>query len=127
MGGNAGTQTLSVVIRSISLGEVELRKNWKLVLKEIGLGAVNGAITGIITGIILYIKYGNPYLGLIVVISMIGNLVIAGFFGFLIPLVLKLVGADPALASAIFLTTATDVLGFFIFLGLAKMFLPLLI
>jgi len=127
MGGNAGTQTLSVVIRSISLGEVELRKNWKLVLKEIGLGAVNGAITGIITGIILYIKYGNPYLGLIVVVSMIGNLVIAGFFGFLIPLVLKLVGADPALASAIFLTTATDVLGFFIFLGLAKMFLPLLI
>jgi len=127
MGGNAGTQTLSVVVRSISLGEVELKKNWKLVLKEIGLGAVNGAITGTITGIILYMKYGNPYLGLIVVISMIGNLVIAGFFGFLIPLVLKLVGADPALASAIFLTTATDVLGFFIFLGLAKMFLPLLI
>lgn len=127
MGGNAGTQTLSVVIRGISLGEVDLKKDWKLVIKEIFLGIINGAITGVITAIILYMVYGNPYLGLIVFVAMVGNLVIAGFFGFLIPLVLKVVGADPALASTIFLTTATDVLGFFVFLGLAKMFLPLLI
>lgn len=71
-------------------------------------------------------KYGNPYLGLIIFAAMIGNLAIAGFFGFLIPLILKKMGADPALASAIFLTTATDVFGFFLFLGLAEMFLPLL-
>lgn len=127
MGGNAGTQTLSVVIRSIALGEVSLKKNWKLVFKEIALGVVNGAATGILTGIILYMKYNNPYLGLIIFAAMIGNLVIAGFFGFLIPLLLKGFGIDPALASAIFLTTATDVFGFFIFLGLSKMFLPLLI
>lgn len=126
MGGNAGTQTLSVVIRSITLGEVELKKNWRLIFKEIFLGIINGAVTGFITGIILYMIYGNPYLGIIVFISMIGNLVIAGFFGFIIPLVLKVVGADPALASTIFLTTATDVLGFFVFLGLAKTFLPYL-
>ncbi|AOT70649.1 magnesium transporter [Geosporobacter ferrireducens] len=126
MGGNAGTQTLSVVIRSIALGEVSLKKNWKLVFKEIALGVINGATTGILTGIILYMKYGNPYLGLIIFAAMIGNLVIAGFFGFLIPLLLKVFGIDPALASAIFLTTATDVFGFFLFLGLAKMFLPLL-
>jgi magnesium transporter len=126
MGGNAGTQTLSVVIRSIALGEVSLKKNWKLVFKEIALGVVNGAATGILTGIILYMKYNNPYLGLIIFAAMIGNLVIAGFFGFLIPLLLKVFGIDPALASAIFLTTATDVFGFFIFLGLSKMFLPLL-
>jgi len=126
MGGNAGTQTLSVVIRSIALGEVELKKNWKLVFKEIALGVVNGAATGIITGILLYLKYGNPYLGLIIFAAMIANLVIAGFFGFLIPLSLKVFGIDPALASAIFLTTATDVFGFFIFLGLSKAFLPLL-
>ncbi len=126
MGGNAGTQTLSLVIRSIALGELELKKNWRLVFKEVALGVINGAATGFITGLILYIEYGNPYLGLIILAAMIGNLVIAGFFGFLIPLLLKLFGVDPALASAIFLTTATDVFGFFLFLGLAKMFLPLL-
>ncbi|WP_129598102.1 magnesium transporter [Anaerophilus nitritogenes] len=127
MGGNAGTQTLSVVIRSIALGEVSLKNNWKLVFKEIALGVINGAATGVTTGIILYMKYQNPYLGLIIFAAMIGNLVIAGFFGFLIPLLLKMFGIDPALASAIFLTTATDVFGFFLFLGLAKMFLHLLI
>lgn len=127
MGGNAGTQTLSLVIRSIALGEVSLKKNWKLVFKEVGLGVINGAATGVITGIILYMKYDNPYLGIIIFAAMIGNLVIAGFFGFLIPLLLKVFGVDPALASAIFLTTATDVFGFFLFLGLAKMFLPFLL
>lgn len=127
MGGNAGTQSLSVVIRSITLGELELKKDWRLIFKEAALGMINGAATGIVTGIILFIKYGNPFLGLIIFVAMIGNLVIAGFFGFLIPLVLKLVGADPALASAIFLTTATDVFGFFLFLGLAKAFLGFLI
>ncbi|WP_019230428.1 magnesium transporter [Sedimentibacter sp. B4] len=127
MGGNAGTQTLSVVIRSIALGEVSLKQNWKLVFKEVGLGIINGAATGVVTGIILYMKYNNPYLGLIIFAAMIGNLVIAGFFGFIIPLLLKVFGVDPALASAIFLTTATDVFGFFLFLGLAKMFLPFLL
>ncbi len=127
MGGNAGTQTLSLVIRSIALGEVSLKKNWKLVFKEVGLGVINGAATGVITGIILYMKYDNPYLGIIIFAAMIGNLVIAGFFGFLIPLLLKGLGIDPALASAIFLTTATDVFGFFLFLGLAKMFLQFLL
>lgn len=126
MGGNAGTQTLSVVIRSIALGDVSLGKNWRLVFKEIALCIINGASIGIFTGIILYMKYGNPYLGLIIFAAMVGNLVIAGFFGFIIPLLLKVVGIDPALASAIFLTTATDVFGFFLFLGLAKIFLPLL-
>lgn len=127
MGGNAGSQTLSIVIRSIALGEIELKKHWKLVFKEIFLGIVHGATTGLVTGIILYMKYGNPYLGVIIFTAMICNLVIAGFFGFLIPLILKGLKVDPALASAIFLTTATDVFGFFLFLGLAKMFLPLLI
>jgi magnesium transporter len=127
MGGNAGSQTLSLVIRSIALGEVELKKNWKLVFKEISLGVVHGATIGLFTGIILFMRYGNPYLGMIIFAAMIGNLVIAGFFGFLIPLILKGFKIDPALASSIFLTTATDVFGFFLFLGLAKMFLPLLV
>lgn len=127
MGGNAGTQTLSLVIRSITLGEIELNKNWHMVFREIMVGLINGAVVGLVTGLIMYLRYGNFYLGVIIFIAMIGNLLIAGIFGFLIPLLLKHFGADPALSSTIFLTTATDVFGFFIFLGLAKLFLPLLI
>lgn len=127
MGGNAGTQTLSIVIRSIALGEVDIKKDWKYVFKEVSLGLINGAATGFITGLILYFKYGNVFLGLIIFAAMIGNLVISGFFGFLIPLVLKKFDLDPAVSSSIFLTTATDVGGFFIFLGLAKVYLPYLL
>jgi Mg/Co/Ni transporter MgtE (contains CBS domain) len=126
MGGNAGSQTLAVMIRSIALGEVSLKENWKLIFKEAALGMINGAATGAVTAAILYIKYGNLYLGLIIFIAMVGNLLIAGLFGFLIPLILKALKVDPALASSIFLTTVTDVFGFFLFLGLAKAFLNLL-
>lgn len=127
MGGNSGTQTLSIVIRGIALGEVTLKDDLKYIIKEIGLGVFNGAILGLVTGLIVFYKYGNIYLSLIIFAAMIGNLVIAGMFGFSLPLVLKKLGIDPALASAIFLTTATDVFGFFIFLGLAKIFIALLI
>ncbi|MGM0415263.1 MAG: magnesium transporter [Bacillota bacterium] len=126
MGGNAGTQTLSIVIRGIALGEVEDKNKWKLLLKESTLGVVHGIAIGIMTGLILYLLYGNPYLGLIIFASMIINLLLAGLFGFLIPIGLQAIGVDPALASAIFLTTATDVFGFFAFLGLAKIFIHLL-
>lgn len=127
MGGNAGTQTLSIVVRSIALGEVDIKEDWKYVFNEILLGVINGLITGLVTGIILFVKYDNIYLGIIILVAMIGNLVIAGFFGFLIPLILKKFNLDPAISSSIFLTTATDVGGFFIFLGLAQMFLEYLI
>ncbi|ADO77247.1 magnesium transporter [Halanaerobium praevalens] len=127
MGGNAGTQTLSIVIRGIALGEIDFKDNWKLLFKEALVGIINGAATGLVTGFILYLMYGNYYLGLIIFLAMILNLLIAGMFGFLIPLALQSLGIDPALASAIFLTTVTDVFGFFVFLGLAKTFLIYLI
>lgn len=127
MGGNAGTQSLSIIIRSIALGEADLRRSWKLVFKEIISSVINGVFLGIVTGVILYFMYGNFYLGLIIFAAMIINLIIAGSFGFLIPLVLKKFNIDPAVASSIFLTTATDVCGFFVFLGLAQLFLPLLV
>lgn len=127
MGGNAGSQTLSIMIRSIALGEVHFKDCFPALRKEICVGLLNGFITGAITGIIVYALYGNIYLGLIICIAMIGNLVISGIFGFLIPVALKGLHLDPALASSIFLTTATDVLGFFIFLELANLFLPLLL
>ena len=127
MGGNAGAQTLSIVIRGIALGEIDFKDNWKLLFKEAMVGIVNGAATGLVTGVILYLMYGNYYLGIIIFFAMIFNLLIAGMFGFLIPLGLQSLGIDPALASSIFLTTVTDVFGFFAFLGLAKVFLIYLI
>lgn len=127
MGGNAGTQTVSIIIRNIAMGKVELKDSFRLVIKEIILGLFNGAIIGILTGIIVTLIYGNYYLGIIIFLSMIGNLVISGICGILVPLVLAKLKLDPALASSIFLTTATDVLGFFIFLSLAQVFLPKLI
>jgi len=127
MGGNAGTQTLSIVIRGIALGEIDFKDNWKLLFKEALVGIINGAATGLVTGFILYLMYGNYYLGLIIFLAMILNLLIAGMFGFLIPLALQSLGIDPALASAIFLTTVTDVFGFFVFLGLARAFIVFLV
>lgn len=127
MGGNAGSQTLSIMIRNIALGEIHFKDCWPALKKEIFVGLINGFITGIITGAIVYVLYGNLYLGIIICIAMIGNLIISGVFGFIIPVTLKAMHLDPALASSIFLTTATDILGFFIFLELANLFLPYLI
>lgn len=127
MGGNAGNQTLSVVVRSIALGELELKKSWHRVFREIAIGIVQGAIVGLFAGIILYFKVGNPMIGVIIFLAMIGNMIVASTSGFLIPLILKHFNFDPALGSSIFLTASTDVLGFFFFLGLATLFLPWLI
>ena len=127
MGGNAGSQTVSIIIRSLAMGKVKFNEVKKLIFKEVALGLINGAAVGVITGIIVSIMYGNVYLGLIIFLAMIGNLIISGFFGLIIPIILEKLHIDPAISSSIFLTTATDVLGFFLFLGLASLFLPKLI
>jgi magnesium transporter len=128
MGGNAGTQTMSVLVRELSHNKITTAEAVKGFFKEILLGIIDGAVNGVVTGVAVYFIYGNFYLGVIVLVAMIGNLIVAGVFGFLVPLVLdKIHAADPAVASSIFVTTATDVLGFFIFLGLATIFMPLLL
>lgn len=127
MGGNAGTQTMSVLVRELAKGEVQFKDHWKSFVKEVLLGVVDGAATGAVTGLVVGALYSNFYLGLIIFLAMIGNLVVSSIFGFLIPIILDKLHADPALASSIFVTTATDVLGFFIFLGLASIFLPFLL
>jgi len=127
MGGNAGNQTMSIVLRSITLGEINLKDDWRKVFKPIFAGIINGAIIGSVAGLITAFRYGNIYLGVIVILAMIMNNIVAGVFGFFVPLVLKAMKVDPALASSIFLTTATDVLGFFVFLSLANLFMPLLV
>ena len=127
MGGNAGTQTVSIIIRNIAMGKVRLKDAVPLLGKAIILAVINGAGIGVITGVVVGIMYGNIYLGVIIFLAMIGNFVVAGVSGLVIPLVLDKLHIDPALSSSIFLTTATDILGFFIFLSLANVFLPYLI
>ena len=109
------------------MGKVKFRDVGKLLGKEIALGLINGAVIGLITGITVAAIYHNLFLGIIIFLAMIGNLDISGFFGLIIPLVLEKLKVDPALSSSIFLTTATDVLGFFLFLSLASLFLPKLL
>lgn len=127
MGGNAGTQTLSIVLTGLARGEISLEEDLPLVLKEIGLGLFNGAVIGLIAGIALYLKYHNVYLGLIIFAAMILNMIIAGIVGFLLPILFEKMKFDPAISSPIILTTFTDVCGFFIFLGLASTILPKLL
>src|SRR5690606_15767203 len=98
-----------------------------LVFKEVAIGMVNGLFIGLVTGTIMYLRYGNFYLGLIVVLAIVANLIMAAFFGFMTPLVLKRVAVAPSLASSNFVTAATYVFGFFVFLGLPKLFIPYLI
>ena len=127
MGGNAGTQTTSIMVRQLADSDLTFKKCIKPFFKEILLGLVDGAVNGLVTGVIVSVIYHNMYLGIIIVLAMIGNMIIAGVFGFIIPVLLKKFHQDPAVSSSIFLTTATDVLGFFIFLTLAKIFMPLLL
>lgn len=121
-GGNAGSQSLAVVMRGLVMREISPRETGKLVLKEGKLGLVNGIIIGLVTAIIAWLWKGNPYLGLVIGLAMIVNLVVAGFSGAFIPMALKSFGIDPAQSSAIVLTTVTDIIGFFSFLGFALIF-----
>ncbi len=127
MGGNAGTQTLSIVIRRITLNEISLKEDWQKVFKEIFVSILNATVTGTLAGLIMFIRYQNIYLSLIVLFAMIANYMIAAFFGFFIPLILKSFKMDPALASGVFLTATTDTFGFLVFLLLAQAILPFLI
>lgn len=127
MGGNAGSQTLSIIITSLARGELSLKKDFKLIFKEIFLGLTEGAIIGLLAAGVFVFWHHNLYLGLILFLAMILNMIIACSMGFLIPLILDRLKVDPAIASSIFLTTFTDTCGFFIFLGLATVFLPKLI
>lgn len=127
MGGNAGTQALSVMIRNISVNDASLASEWRKTYREVGVGLTNGLVTGSIAGLALSIAYNNYFLGLLLLCSMVGNMVLAGIVGFTVPLILKKLNFDPALASSIFITTATDIFGFFLFLGLATLFLPVLV
>lgn len=123
MGGNAATQTLAVIVRGIAVGEVTLKNSLSPILNEVGAGFINGSINGVLVALVATYWNQNPALGFVLAVAMVVNLVIAGFFGALIPLIMKALGKDPATSATIFITTATDVFGFFVFLGLATVVL----
>jgi magnesium transporter len=123
MGGNAATQALAVTVRRISLNDLTDNQAYRTVLKEFTVGLINGAVIGAIVFAFAYLYDLNPLLGLVVFLAMTGNLIIAGVAGSAIPLVLKRVGIDPAVASSIIITTFTDVFGFLLLLGMASRFI----
>lgn len=123
MGGNAATQTITVVVRGLALRELEIRHAKRVIIKEVMVGCANGILTGVLAAVVAYAFGVNPRIGVLLCVAMVANLVIAGLSGTVIPLVLKWFKADPAIASSIFVTTFTDVGGFFSFLGLATLFM----
>ncbi|MFK7838760.1 MAG: magnesium transporter [Bdellovibrionales bacterium] len=123
MGGNAGTQALTVAVRALATRELSTTNTWRMIWKETIVGSLNGLAFAAITGIITALWFAAPMLGGVIAAAMIINLFAAGFFGATIPIYLDKIGKDPAVASTVFLTTITDVIGFFAFLGLAAIFL----
>ena len=119
MGGNAGTQTLTVTVRALATRELTAANAMRMVNKEVLVGGLNGALFAILAGVVAALWFGDPALGGVIAAAMVINLAVAGLFGILIPLACVRLGADPALAASVFLTTVTDVVGFFAFLGLA--------
>jgi magnesium transporter len=119
MGGNAGTQALAVTVRRLALGLIPVNVFTEVVGKEILVGVINGFAIGLIVGAVATVMGEGPMLGIVVFLAMIGNLVVAGFAGAFIPILLERLGADPAVASSVFVTAFTDVCGFLLLLGLA--------
>ncbi|MEX0933828.1 MAG: magnesium transporter [Candidatus Paceibacterota bacterium] len=123
MGGNAATQTLAIMVRGIAVGDITLRTSKPAIIREVLAGLINGVITGTLVALIAYLFGQTLLLGLVVGLAIVSGLVVAGFFGTIIPLFLKYIGKDPATSATIFITTATDVFGFFALLGLATLIL----
>lgn len=123
MGGNAATQTLAVQVRGIALRQIELRTAWRTLKSELGAAFINGLITGVLVAGVVLIFNQDVKIALILAVAMVLNLLVAAIFGTLVPLIMKKLGKDPAASATIFITTATDVLGFMAFLGLATLIL----
>ncbi|MBW2637267.1 MAG: magnesium transporter, partial [Deltaproteobacteria bacterium] len=125
LGGNAGSQTLTLIVRGLALGEVTFENSKKALYKQIFVGIANGVAVGLVVGIIAYFWKGIPILGIVLGLAMVINVFVGTLVGTLIPLSLKWFKSDPALGSHIFVTAFTDAFGFFSFLGLAAIFIKL--
>ncbi len=123
MGGNAGTQSLTVAVRALATRDLTTANVWRVIKREVLVGLINGLIFAVVMGVVGVVWFGSPMLGVVIAVAMVINLVVAGLAGTVIPVILEKMGVDPALASGAFVTTVTDVVGFFAFLGLAAMWL----
>lgn len=120
MGGNAGTQTLTVAVRALATKNLTQSNALRVVRREAAVGLINGVSFALVLGVVAWLWFGTPALGLVIAAAMVINLFVAAVAGIVVPLTLERLGADPALASGTFVTTMTDVVGFFAFLGLAS-------
>jgi magnesium transporter len=123
MGGNAGMQTLTVAVRALAMKDLSASNAVRFIGKECAVGACNGALFAVMTGVVAWLWFGRADIGVIIGLAMVVNMLVAGLSGTLVPLGLEKLKIDPAVASAVFLTTITDVVGFFAFLGLAALFI----
>jgi magnesium transporter len=123
MGGNAGTQSLTVAVRAIATRDLTGSNIWRVIRREAAVGLINGLVFAVMMGVVSLIWFGSPALGAVIALAMVINLLVAGLAGIAIPVVMERVGIDPALASGTFVTTVTDVVGFLAFLGVASMVL----
>jgi len=121
MGGNAGTQTMAVAVRALALNQLTSSNTQRMIFREFRIAIMNGLCLGALIGLAVYLLYGNVDLGIVICLAMVINNLTAGLAGILVPVGLDKAGADPAVSSAVFVTTATDVMGFFSFLGLATL------
>ena len=125
MGGNAGTQTMTVTVRALATRDLDRTRVRRLVIREVSGGFLNGCIFAVLIGVVTAARYLNPGLGMVIGMAMVINMIAAGTAGILIPLTLERLKIDPAIASSVFVTTVTDVVGFFAFLGLAGLWFGL--
>ena len=125
MGGNAATQTMTITVRALAMRELDHRKVGRLIAREMTVGVVNGGIFAVLIGLVTAVRYGNPGLGFVIAMAMVINLFVAGTAGVLVPLGLNRLKIDPAIASSTFVTTMTDVIGFFAFLSIAGLWFNL--
>jgi magnesium transporter len=123
LGGNTAQQTLAIIVRAIALGEIELSDAWRTLFREAVVGFLQGLLVGAVAGFGIYVWTGNTFMGLVLGLALVGNMLVATSVGTLVPLLLKALKFDPALASSVLVTTVTDSVGFALFLGLASLFL----
>jgi magnesium transporter len=121
MGGNAGTQTMAVAVRALALNQLTSSNTLRVFVREFRIALVNGTCLGLLLGVAVSLIFRSADLGIVIALAMVINNLVAGIFGVLVPVTLDKLRVDPAVSSAVFVTMATDVMGFFSFLGLAAL------